>query len=223
MKSIFILLSLFISLAASAGGETCKKMFDCIETVSKLTGVKYLYSPGDLGKETILFNDGIKLTKENADILLSEALHLAGYTRVASQVPGVMKIINARDIRYSGDVPKFNASKTVTPEIPMGADYIQLVYQGIPGGEVAEIARNMRPFMSRYGRIVDFQNSQLLIVADTASMIKSFLPILQNLDRPLDAKARESMRVRIQKQIDAAKKESEAVKKDGVMPAAGAQ
>lgn len=220
MKSFFILLSLSISLSASAGGETCKKMFDCIETVSKLTGVKYLYSPGDLGKETILFNDGIKLTKENADILLSEALHLAGYTRVPSQVPGVMKIINARDIRYSGDVPKFHASKTITPEIPMGADYIQLIYQGVPGGEVAEIARNMRPFLSRYGRVIDFQNSQTLIIADTASMLKSFLPILQEVDRPMTKKALEHWNRRMKEMYHAPKKESEAVKKDGVMPGA---
>lgn len=212
MKLIFILLSLSFSFSALAGGESCKKIFDCIETVSKLTGVKYMYSPGDLGKDNVIFNDEIKLTKENADILFSEALNLAGYTRIPSQVPGFMKIINARDIRYAGEAPKYNASKTLTPDLPKGADYIQLVYQGTSGGEVSEIARNMRPFMSRYGRVVDFQNSQLLIVADTAAMIRSFLPVIQELDRPLSPKARENMKIRMQKIHNAAKK-------DGVMPA----
>lgn len=46
----------------------------------------------------------------------------------------------------------------------------------------AEIARNFRPFMSRYGRIIDIKQTNTIIIADTGSNINRLAKMVKFLD-----------------------------------------
>jgi general secretion pathway protein D len=48
----------------------------------------------------------------------------------------------------------------------------------------AEIARNFRPFMSRYGRIIDIKQTNTIIIADTGSNINRLAKMVKFLDVP---------------------------------------
>ncbi len=199
MRSLLVLF-LFTQVAFAA--DTCKKIDDCVDLVSKLTGTKYIYGT-DLKKDDVIFPSPIELTADNADTLFSEGLNMAGYTRIPTPVEKVVKIIPARDIRYTGDLPKYNASKGNLPEIPKHNDYVMLVYKGTLGGMVSHIARNLRPFMSRYGRVIDMENSQMLIISDTAANIRGYLPIITEADVPMTKENRVKIEERMKKEFEA--------------------
>lgn len=166
----------------SAQANTCKRLVDCVTEASKLTGIKYIYPENLFTKEEL--NVELILNKENADTVLSEALNVYDYMKLPSKVENVWLIIHGRDIRYNSALPVYKASKKITPDLPKNHDPIHFEYQAAPGTEIGEIARNLRPFMSRYGRLIDLK-SGMLIVIDRAAVVSQILPIIQAADVPM--------------------------------------
>lgn len=179
MKKI-IFLFLLVSLQAQAA--TCKRLMDCVTEASRLTGVKYIF-PENMFKQQEM-NVELILDEKNADAVLSEALAMFEYMKVPTKVEKVWQIISARDIRYHADLPTYKASKKTHPELPQNQDPIYLEYQASPGTDVGNIARNLRPFLSRYGRVIDMR-SGLIVVMDRSSSVGKVLSMIQASDVPL--------------------------------------
>lgn len=171
-------------LLSSTSIFACDKIVDCINQASKLTGTQYIYDAGDV-KGEIKSTSGLSWTKENADALLSEALGIAGYTRVPVVQANTYKIINQRDIRYNSSFRSLRADKKSGDEIPMLSDYMELHYKSENGNDRAQIiSRNLRPFCSRYGRVIDSPRGNL-IVMDTGHNLKRMLEIIRLSDHPV--------------------------------------
>lgn len=171
-------------LLSSTSIFACDKVADCINEASKLTGTQYIYDAGDV-KGEIKSTSGLSWTKENADALLSEALSIAGYTRVPVVQANTYKIINQRDIRYNSSFRSLRVDKKGGNEIPMLSDYMELHYKTENGNARAQIiARNLRPFCSRYGRVIDAPGG-LLIILDTGHNLARMLEIIRSSDIPV--------------------------------------
>lgn len=179
MKKIFFLIFLVTMQVEAA---TCKRLMDCVTEASRLTGVKYIF-PENMFKQQEM-NVELILDEKNADAVLSEALAMFDYMKIPTKVEKVWQIINARDIRYHADLPTYKASKKVLPQLPQNQDPIYLEYQTIAGSDVGNMARNIRPFLTRYGRVIDIR-SGLIVVMDRASTVAKALSMIQASDVPL--------------------------------------
>lgn len=166
----------------------CNKLRTCLELASSLTGKNYLYDDMKL-EEAIGTIGKTAWNAENADLLIGELLGSAGYYRL-DMGNNIYKLINARDIRYVANVKSFSANKETNDTLPAAnsADPVELIYKSVNGfNRASDIARNLRPFMSRYGRVIDERSSGLIIVRDTAAAINHLLPLIRKMDAPVTA------------------------------------
>lgn len=179
MKFTLALVALLFSSLSFA--ESCKKVSKCVELTTQLTGTKYL-----LGKNVFTGSEELEqeitLTKEDAEVVLSEVLFTFGFAKLPTDVAGVWRIFPAADIRYAA-LPQLEGSKDKSPEIPLGMDFYMLTYKGVAGSDLGEIARNLRPMLSRFGRIIDSGN--MLMISDTAATLKKLLTVIKAQDVPL--------------------------------------
>ena len=167
----------------------CHTLTSCADHVSHLLGHKYLYAEKLKGE--VNFSKNLKLTKDNINEYFSEALHLNGYTRVKIK-DGVYRILKARDIRYS-PVSIIEVKDYNTSSIPSLSDYflvsLKLKHPDYP----SEITRSLRPFMSRYGRIITAEHTGSIIIQDTGRNLKRIIGIIKNLDIPISDEHRERL------------------------------
>jgi hypothetical protein len=195
--------------ASTFAGESCSKLIDCIDLASKLTGKHYIYSAGDINAE-VKATPGLNWNKDNADGLLSEVLHLSGYVRLPiPAAQNTYSIINGRDIRYGGSLPRFNVTREGGDSLPtlILSDFAELHYQSKHGRRVGEIARNLRPFLSRYGRVID-TSSGILIVIDTMTNLERAIGIIRKADVPLTKQELVAMERRSKEDLREAKTHS---------------
>jgi general secretion pathway protein D len=176
MKIYFILLILtLITGAAYAKPLKCKDLSSCVNHVSKITGKKYIYITklkGAIGK-----TPNFKIDKDNADKYVSLILNQNGYTRIPLG-DNEFQIIQARDVRYTA-TKIYNSEKDTIPD---NYDYIMVSIQLTNPGLSTEITRSFRPFMSRYGRIIDIKSSGTIIIQDTAKNISRLKKLITKVD-----------------------------------------
>ncbi|MBY0414883.1 MAG: hypothetical protein K2Q18_11990 [Bdellovibrionales bacterium] len=179
-----LLLALSLSLSFNVLANDCQDLVKCVETVSKLTGKKYLFD-GRL-KGELKASSNVQITAENADTLFSYILNITGYSRVPTLEKDTYKIVESRDIRYES-LATFSATLTETPSTPKTEDYVLVTYQltNFKDGQSREIANSLRPFMSRYGRIIESYASNTLTLQETASKVSQLLDIIRKSDRAL--------------------------------------
>lgn len=181
----FILALLPLNLAfAKTSNEDLKTL---VNKVSEITGIKYIY-PSEL-KGGIGLSENYELNKENADKSLSYILHENGYTRLPHE-KGVMKIVSSRDIRYHA-TDLVSADRNQVPEIPNNHDYYMMEFQMDNTGLTSEITRSLRPFMSRYGRIIDVKHANKLIVQDTGINLLRMHGLIASMDKKLTKQQQE--------------------------------
>jgi general secretion pathway protein D len=184
VKKIFLLIVIIIpSIGYSAQSNKKTSLFYYVTQVSKLTEKKYMMNKELKGHVKVSKN--FILDKANADDFLSSALFLNGYTRVPLRDNKGFMIINSRDVRYT-PVPQFNSSKTNLSQIPNNHDYYQLTYTAKNPQLMTEFSRSVRPFLSRYGRIINSKFTDLIIIQDTGVNLKRLYRLAQKFDNPLD-------------------------------------
>lgn len=182
---------ILILLSLPTWSATCKKLNECLELSSKLTGKKIIYDK-KIVPFTYELNQPIELTKENVDKNLSEALNIFGLAKIPTQLKDTSKLIEARDIRFHSDLMSFEASKTKTPSLPDSHDPVSVTYKGVKGADMEVIEENIKPLLSRYGRALPMRDGSLVII-DLASHVKKILPIVQKQDYPLTAEEKAAM------------------------------
>lgn len=96
-----------------------------------------------------------------------------GFTAVTEG--SLLRIINTRDIRYT-PTKLYDSS-----DFPKTDEYI-LVLHKLKNPLANEITRNMRPFMSRYGRIIDFSDAHSITIQDRGSNINRLIHLIDSLD-----------------------------------------
>ncbi len=85
------------------------------------------------------------------------------------------RVISSRDIRYGGG--EFYTSS----DFPRDDRYV-MVFHELRNPLAHSIARNMRPFMSRYGRIINFNDGHSIVIHDRGDQIDKILGIMSKLD-----------------------------------------
>jgi hypothetical protein len=179
MKMFTMFCLLFSSVTFA---NECADLSKCVEFVSKLTGKKYLYE-GKL-KGELQTSSNLQMTSENADNLFTYILSVNGYARVPTIEKDTYKIVEARDIRYQ-TTPTIHVDKDSTLQVPNTEDYYFMIYKfkNYQHGQLRQVSNSLRPFMSRYGRIIE--TSDLLSVQEVASKLSVALDFAKKFDREL--------------------------------------
>lgn len=148
-------------------------ILDLTKHMQSLTGINLILDKDVKGKVSITAPTPI--TVGDAWKAYLAALNMAGYTITKSGA--FYKVVNARDIRY---VPTKIYTGSYTPETEA---HIMKV-MSLKNVDAEEITRNFRPFMSRYGRIIDIKQTNTIIIADTGSNIARLEKLIKFLDVP---------------------------------------
>ena len=176
LPKLFLVLILGLSFRLEAAG--CEDLKDCVSLVSDITGEKYVAFKELKGK--VHLSDNFKIHKKNADLFLSGALNENGYTRIKMKT-GEWKIINVRDVRYSmEDTVEYGKDK-----IPHNYDYVTASFKLKNKYLTGELTRSFRPFLSRYGRILDVKNANTVIINDTGIGVHKFAKMIKLMDKEL--------------------------------------
>jgi hypothetical protein len=135
-------------------------ILDLTKHMQKLTGLNLILDKDIKGKISI--SSPTPITIGDAWKAYLQALSINGYSLVKSGA--YYTIVNNRDIRYS---PTTMYTGTYTPNTE------NYVMQIIPLKYVnsREVANSFRPFMSRYGRIIEIKQTNTVIVQETGTHI----------------------------------------------------
>jgi len=181
MKSMRLILLLVVGLSISSLQAKDKlKLSEMISKATEVTGITYLL-PNDF-KGEFETSKGIKITSENVDEIISLALYRNGYTRIKINKT-LSSIITTRDIRYEA-TEIYKGSKTGALQVPMTHDYFMLEYNFENEGISTSVVRSLRPFISRFGRIIDIKRSNKIILQDTGIQINRLINVIRSIDRP---------------------------------------
>lgn len=124
-------------------------------------------------KGTISFEINKEIDTETFEKMFFTILESKGLTAVVEG--SFLRIIESRDIRYTAT--SFHTSEMI-PE----TDEYTLVFHRLKFPVAFDITRNMRPFMSRYGRIIDFGDAHSIAINDRGNNIRRLIQIMNSLD-----------------------------------------
>lgn len=148
-------------------------ILDLTKHMQKLTGLNLILDKDIKGKISI--STPSPITVGDAWKAYLEALSINGYSLV--KTGAYYTIVNNRDIRYS---PTTMYTGTYSPNTE------NYVMQIIPLKYVAsrEVANSFRPFMSRYGRIIEIKQTNTVIVQETGTHINRLMKLIKFIDIP---------------------------------------
>lgn len=176
-------LLLFLLFSSQVESATCKKLNECIDMSSGLSGEKLIYDRS-IVKDQFELNRPLEMNKESSEKVLSEALLLFGLTKIPTDLKNTSKIVQARDIRFETDLPSYKASKSTTPEIPDNKTAIKVTYQGVKGVDTEILSKKIEPLLSRYGRVMPMRDGSLVLI-DLSNQLQKIIPEIQKQDFPL--------------------------------------
>lgn len=146
---------------------------DLTKYMQKLTGLNLILDKDLKGNITIMAPTPITVGEAWKAYLT--ALNINGYTLVKSGA--FYKIVSSRDIRYT---PTRIYTGTYTPDTE---NYVMRILP-LKNINSTEVTRSFRPFMSRYGRIIDIKQTNTIIVQDTGSNINRLVRLIKFIDVP---------------------------------------
>lgn len=148
-------------------------ILDLTKHMQKLTGLNLILDKDIKGKISI--STPSPITIGDAWKAYLQALSINGYSLV--KTGAYYTIVNNRDIRYS---PTTMYTGTYSPNTE------NYVMQIIPLKYVnsREVANSFRPFMSRYGRIIEIKQTNTVIVQETGTHINRLMKLIKFIDIP---------------------------------------
>ena len=160
-------------------------LVDLTKHMQKLTGINLILDRDLKGKVSIMAPTAI--TVGDAWKAYLTALNINGYTLVKSG--SFYKIVQSRDIRYT---PTKIYTGTYTPETE---NYVMRIIT-LKNVNSTEVTRSFRPFMSRYGRIIDIKQTNTIIVQDTGANINRLVRLIKFIDVPGHEEALQIIKVK---------------------------
>jgi general secretion pathway protein D len=158
--------------------ELKKKKFqikEVFDDYARVRSLNIIYSTDVKGK---VYLYGVKdIKKEDLDLYISAVAAEGGYTIIENEELNQVEIIEGRDIRYKATKLFKDISK-----VPLTYNHYKYVIQ-LKYAKASDVSRNMRPFMSRYGRIIDEKNANSIIISDSGKNIHRIYRIMQQLDQ----------------------------------------
>lgn len=148
-------------------------LVDLTKHMQKMTGINLILDKDLKGKISIMAPSAI--TVGDAWKAYLTALNINGYTLVKSG--SFYQIVQSRDIRYT---PTNIYTGGFTPETD---NYVMKIIP-LKNIDSTEVTRSFRPFMSRYGRIIDIKQTNTIIVQDTGTNIKRLMRLIKFIDVP---------------------------------------
>lgn len=146
---------------------------DLTKHMQKLTGLNLIVDKDLKGKISISAPTAI--TVGDAWKAYLAALNMNGLTMVKSGA--FYKIVQARDIRY---IPTKIYTGNYVPETE---NYLMKII-ALKNINSTEVSRSFRPFMSRYGRIIEIKQTNTIIIQDTGSNINRLMRLIKFIDVP---------------------------------------
>jgi general secretion pathway protein D len=146
-------------------------LLDLTKHMQKLTGINLILDKDVRGKVSILAPSPI--TVGDAWKAYLTALNLNNYTLVKSGA--FYKIVASRDARYT---PTKIYRGNYTPDTE---NYVMRIIP-LKHIQANEISRSFRPFMSRFGRIIDIKQTNTVIIHDTGQIINNMVQLIKFLD-----------------------------------------
>ena len=178
-------------------------LIDLTKHMQKLTGINLILDKDLKGKVSILAPSPI--TVGDAWKAYLTALNLNGYTLVKSG--SFYNIVNSRDIRYT---PTKMYTGNYTPDTE---NYVMRI---IPLKNInsTEVTRSFRPFMSRYGRIIEIQQTNTIIIQDTGTNINRLVKLIKFIDVPGYEKSLQIIHVKNSSALEISKLLGQILKED---------
>jgi general secretion pathway protein D len=182
MKLLFLLITInaFAVTIVKKDNDTFalkKKSFrveDLIREYADLKKLNVIFSEDVKGKIDLY---GVKEIKEkDLDLYISAVAAEAGYTIIKTESLNQIEVINARDIRYKSTKVYKNIE-----DVPKDYNHAMFVRK-LDFVAASDVSRNFRPFMSRYGRIIDEARSNSIILSDTGKNIHRMTKLIDLLD-----------------------------------------
>lgn len=158
--------------------QACPTLEACAKAVSALLHQHYLFEPDALAKAKTASTPGLALNPENAELLFTQALHVAGFTRVPTKPAGTFQILTLEKARASASLPVLRASHQL-PARPRPElwDLATLEYQARPGTALAAMSQALP------GATLDAP-TRTLRVTDTGPGLQAVYERLRALDMP---------------------------------------
>lgn len=218
MKSIIILIILPVTVLGNLEMKNGKlapfkleaqKMVEFIENYAKVTKRPILYGPNHIRGE-VNFVSTRPMAMKDLDELFSTVLSSQGLTLLKND--GFYRIIEERDVRYTAT--EFYSQRP----FPDTTDHI-LVKHELEHPVGASLIRAMRPYLSRYGRIVSLSDGHTILISERGSNVKRIISLIDSLDNKIDLKRfTEEEKHRKEKQIkERSKINVEAIQLDNEM------
>ena len=146
---------------------------DLTKHMQKLTGINLIIDKELKGKITISASTAI--TVGDAWRAYLSALNTGGYSLVKQGA--FYSIVQTRDIRYT-------TTKIYQGDfIPNTENYIMKIFP-LENISVKELTRSFRPFMTRYGRIIDVPQTNTVIIQDTGTNVNRLASLIKFIDVP---------------------------------------
>lgn len=118
------------------------------------------------------------INQADLKLFVSAAAEEANLTIIPHDKLNHLQVINTRDIRYSGGILHKDIS---TVEDTYTYTMVMLKPKYI---EVENLVKSLRPFMSRYGRMVEDRNTNSLILSDTGKNLRRLEKLITSIDKP---------------------------------------
>lgn len=128
-------------------------------------------------KGTVNFSTNRPITIDDFNKMVVTVLSSQGLNLIDDGA--FLRVISEREIRYSAS--KFYTSK----DYPHGDQYI-LVKHELKNPLGSEITKSMRPFFSRYGRIISFSDGHTIILSEKGRQAERIIELMDNLDSGFD-------------------------------------
>lgn len=176
---------------------------DLTNHMQKLTGLNLIVDKDLKGKISI--SAPTPITVGDAWKAYLSALNMNGLAIVKSGA--FYKIVQARDIRY---VPTKIYTGNFVPETE---NYIMKII-ALKNIDSTEVSRSFRPFMSRYGRIIEIKQTNTIIVQDTGENINRLMRLIKFIDVPGHEETLQIIKVKNTSATEIAKLLDAILKKD---------
>lgn len=187
LRNLILLITLsLISLTAYSKPSSCHSIKTCTEKMNSIMGAHFIYGSGIKDSDVDL--NGAEITLAIYERILEDA----GYT-VSKINEKTFMIIHARDARYNiGEVLEFDKGTDLNV-LDNKIGYILISYQFEDEDFYSsDVARNLRPFLSRYARILDVGNK--VLISETATSSKKLIKLIKTLDVKLSNKMKQKIR-----------------------------